>query len=140
MAIFGAGRSLLPPNFDFHTLFGLLFVSAGIYILIGRFLHDMWIRRRVRYAITVSRVFIRSGMFGSVMSSFPLETTPEVSSDERPDGSGDVIFGQFQSSAHRRGKELFPSMKAPRFLRIENVSQVAWKLIEARREARETKD
>lgn len=40
---------------------GLIFLGVAAYFLVGRFLHDIWIRSRTRYALTDRRVLIRRG-------------------------------------------------------------------------------
>ncbi len=107
-------------------LFGLPFICVGLFMVIGRFWLDAWIRARVRYALTDQRALIaRSGPFRSFTSLY-LERLPDVQIKERGDGRGTIVFGQRASLFFGRGYSLWlPSLDAtPQFLVIENPRQV----------------
>src|SRR5689334_17016914 len=42
----------------FFKLWGLPFLAAGLYLIVGRFFYDAWIRSRTHYAVTNERVLI----------------------------------------------------------------------------------
>ena len=58
-------KSVLDANAPiFMKLWGVPFVLIGLYLVVGRFLLDAWIRRGMNYAVTDKRVLIlRSGPF-----------------------------------------------------------------------------
>ena len=53
-------------------LAGLPFVLIGLYIVIGRFYHDAWLRARTRYALTDERALIAINGFSRQLHSIPL--------------------------------------------------------------------
>ena len=42
----------------FMALFGIPFVLIGLYLIIGRFFHDMYIRRNMIYGLTKKQIII----------------------------------------------------------------------------------
>ena len=47
-----------PKSPDFMKLWGVPFVLVGLYMVVGRFVLDAWLRRGARYAVTNKRVLI----------------------------------------------------------------------------------
>jgi hypothetical protein len=48
----------------FMILWGLAFLCGGLYMVVGRFFHDAWLKRRTYYAATNRRVLIlQDGLF-----------------------------------------------------------------------------
>jgi hypothetical protein len=76
----------------FFRLWGLPFVIAGLYMVVGRFFYDAWKRKRTVYALTNQRVLIAVETPRRV-TSLALATLGEVNLKERADGSGTIIFG-----------------------------------------------
>ena len=72
------------------VLFGLLFVSIGIYLILGRFWADAALRRKTFYGITDSRVIILSGLFRKNIHSISLGSLTDISLTEKPDGRGTI--------------------------------------------------
>ena len=121
--------------------FGLIFVAIGLYITIGRFFHDAWLRRRLHYAVTDRRVLRYRGGIGGALSSMQIDRLPELSiEDVRADGSGTLRFeaphysmGVASRSRHgfprrrkaRRDDAMVPALgKALAFLDVPDVQQV----------------
>jgi hypothetical protein len=108
-------------------LFGVPFVLIGLYIAVGRFLLDAWIRRGTQYFVTDKRILIsRSGLF-SQFTAMSLDRLPDTSLTEKANGQGTITFGQ--------PTPLWPRNKGysawtlsldpvPQFLAIENARSV----------------
>ncbi|MCX7364660.1 MAG: PH domain-containing protein [Alphaproteobacteria bacterium] len=75
------------------AVFGLPFVAAAIYLIIGRFFIDAWQRAKTYYAVTTERVIIVSGIFSKIIKTLDLRTLGEMSLSERRDGTGSIVFG-----------------------------------------------
>jgi hypothetical protein len=74
----------------FFALFGIPFVVIGLYMLIGRFFHDAWLRARTIYGLTSQRVII---IERSKVKSIDLVTLEQIELEESSDGSGNITFG-----------------------------------------------
>src|SRR4051812_28305000 len=48
----GASKSDANPAGGFFILWGLMFVTIGLYFVFGRFIVDAWVRRGLHYAVT----------------------------------------------------------------------------------------
>ena len=58
-AIFWESKVLSAPNAPiFMAIWGVPFMLVGLYLIIGRFFVDAWIRRSTNYALTNQRVLI----------------------------------------------------------------------------------
>jgi hypothetical protein len=77
----------------FFPLIGLPFVVVGVYVSIGRFWLDARRRATTFYAVTTDRVLILSGIRTRRIKSLSIDTLPDVTLAERPDGSGLITFG-----------------------------------------------
>ncbi len=80
-----------PPILNLFTLFGLAFVSVGLFFTFGRFIVDAAIRRRTEYALTNHRAIIFSGLFSRSIDSMPLTKNLQVK--VRGDKTGSIEFG-----------------------------------------------
>lgn len=75
-------------------LFGAPFVLLGLYMLVGRYPVDAWLRRRTSYALTSSRIVIsRSPPFGRVSTIF-IDSVPEFELIEEGHGRGTIRCGR----------------------------------------------
>ncbi|WP_230770359.1 hypothetical protein [Sphingomonas sp. Leaf4] len=84
---FGGGDGA-PPLF--FRLWGLPFLIVGLYLIAGRFVHDAWLRKALRYAVSDQRILIlRNRKF----SSFDIERLPRLDLTEHRDGTGTIDFG-----------------------------------------------
>ena len=108
------------------ALFSLLFIGVGLYVVIGRFLLDVWVRREMRYAVTDRRILImRRGPFGK-FTALALTQMSDVDVTERADGHGTVRFGPAASMFANRGFGAWsPSLDpTPQFIAIDNARHV----------------
>ncbi len=76
------------------TFFLIPFFLAGFYMLIGRFLVDMWLRRRITYAVSNQRVIIAYTVFSRTVKSIQARNLGEVSLKERANGGGTITTYQ----------------------------------------------
>jgi hypothetical protein len=126
--IFWESMTLTQPKTpDFFFLFGVPFVLAGLYLIVGRFLLDAWIRAGMLYAVTNRRILIsRSGPFGK-FTALSLDRLPDASISESAGGRGTIRFGEpAQLWGGRRGVSSWtPSLDpTPQFIGIENARNV----------------
>ncbi len=77
----------------FFALWGIPFVLMGIYLIAGRFFVDSYQRGRTYYGLTNERVLILRGILNRKVTTLSIRNLHEISLNERPDGSGDVLFG-----------------------------------------------
>ena len=77
-----------PSTFD---LFLLLFMAFGIYLTVGRFFADAWIRSRMVYLVTNERVIIVTGR-GKV-TSLDIKRLPALEFRRRFGDRGTIRFG-----------------------------------------------
>ena len=77
----------------FFVLWGIPFVLVGVYIVVGRFFVDAYIRSKTSYGVTNERVLIIAGLFSRTVKTLPLQTLGELSLEQRADGSGTITFG-----------------------------------------------
>ena len=69
------------------TAFGLFFGAMAIYISVGRFVIDWYIRRNSVYAITDKRAFIAQSAFGRKLRELPITPALSVQFDDAARGS-----------------------------------------------------
>ena len=107
-------------------LFGIPFVLVGIYLIIGRFFVDAYIRSRTYYGLTDSRAIIIGGLFGRQIRSLNLNSTANISLKEGSDDRGTLIFGQDSAGAAFAvgGWPMGSGQKAPRFESIAGARHV----------------
>ena len=125
--------SVWTTNADlFFKLFGLPFLIAGLYVTVGRFLVDIYIRKRTAYFVTNKRVLIVKGASGSSVQSLDINRLPSLDLHERSDGSGTIRFGA--SGSWFNGANSFgmwqPTFdQTPQFIRVPHV-QALYQLIQ----------
>lgn len=111
---------------DFFVLWGAMFMCIGLYMVVGRFIVDAWLRRRIQYAVTDQRVLIaRSSPFAKFVA-VSLARLPDVQLSERAGGRGTIRFGQDVVVWGRQGFGAWsPAMDStPQFLMIDGVRRV----------------
>jgi hypothetical protein len=108
------------------TLWGLMFVAVGLYLVAGRFFFDAWVRRGMGYAVTNRRILIlRSGPF-SRFTSLELDRLPALDLREDARGRGTIRFGQPASMFSNRNMSAWaPAMDpTPQFIGIDDARRV----------------
>lgn len=105
-------------------LFGLPFLVAGLYLIVGRFWLDARLRSRLRYVVTDRRILIlKDGKAGS--KSVDIKRLPALEFDERSDGTGTIRFGSSDWLSGRNFGIWQPTFdQTPQFIRILNARQV----------------
>ena len=83
------------------VLWGIPFVLAGAYMVVGRFFTDARRRERTVYGLTSERVII-AGSGARSITSLSLRTLTDVTLVEDGDGSGSIAFGPGAQSAWMR--------------------------------------
>lgn len=87
--------------------FGVPFVLVGL----GMFTTPLWLigaARRTVYVVTDRRALVLSGNWlgGVTVRSFEPEKLGDLSRNQRADGSGDLVFGQYVKVGNRGGTRL----------------------------------
>jgi hypothetical protein len=135
MALQGVSKSKNPgPPFFLFPLFGLPFLLIGLYVAFGRLLLANARRKHIFYVLTDRRALIRSGKRTITTRILPLATLQDFTLRERPDGTGDIIFGNSSTHLARTSpnQPLANAIPLPLiFERIENPQAIARKINEA---------
>jgi hypothetical protein len=75
-------------------LWGIPFVSMGLYFVAGRFFYNAYRKRRTLYAVTDRRVLIVvQRRRGEAVDATYLRAIPNISTSAGSDGRGSVRFG-----------------------------------------------
>ena len=117
-------------------LWGIPFVVAGLYLVIGRFFVDAYQRGRTSYGLTNERVIIVQGLFSREVKSLALSGLHDISLKERSDASGTISFGRTSAlsfgawpGANRRAPPAFEGVPDARhvytLIRDAQVQQLA---------------
>ena len=118
----------------FFRLFGIPFLAMGIYITIGRFIHNKIIRSKMSYVLTNHRAFIVKNGSTTTVREVPLTPQLRFAKAIRKDGSGSIDFdsagGNVLGRAFSDPKQAMQFWSGPgsggdTFYRIENVEHVA---------------
>ncbi len=118
-------------------LWGIPFVLAGVYLIIGRFFTDAWIRSRTAYAVTNQRILIASGVFSRKVESFPLRTLPQLELTEKSSGRGTIRIGANSGAGAAFLVPGWPSLRgqrAPCLDGIENARRVYALILDTQRQ------
>ncbi len=130
-AIFWEVSVLRMPAPGFFALWGIPFVLMGLYVIVGRFFVDAWRRQRTTYALTTTRVIIRTG---TSLNSLDLRTLTNITVIERRDGTGTISFGPSNPLSSMLGGASWPGMPlALAFDMIADVQRVYGQIREAQR-------
>jgi hypothetical protein len=125
-AVFWESTVLTQPNTGYFGLWGIPFVLVALYLIVGRFLLDAWMRAGTLYAVTNRRILIsRSGPFAK-FTALSLDRLPDASISENAGGRGTIRFGPAQTFGGRNSMSSWtPSLDpTPQFIAIENARSV----------------
>ena len=75
-------------------LFGVPFVLVGLFMIVGRFFLDAWLRSNTAYALTERRVLILRWGPWSSFKAIRLDRLPEATLNEGTNGRGTIRFGE----------------------------------------------
>jgi len=84
-------------------LWGIPFVLMGLYIIAGRFVVDAAYRGHTYYFVTERRVLILSTLFKVRIRSLDLRTMPDLTLEQKQDGSGTIWFGPREATQWAAG-------------------------------------
>lgn len=102
----------------------VLFVVVGVYMTVGRFVHDAWRRARTRYALTNERAIIAGGGLVGTVTSVSLRSLPGLTLNERRSGLGTIVFGSEDGEGLTGAFTRNGRPQAPRFELIPRARQV----------------
>jgi hypothetical protein len=106
-------------------LWGLPFLVIGLYLIVGRFVHDAHIRAKLFYAVTEQRIMV---LRGSKITSLDINRLPRLELSEHRDGTGTLAFEASNSmslGAMNGFNWWLPALgSATQFFRVQNPRQV----------------
>jgi len=105
------------------VLFGLPFVIAGLYLMIGRFYYDAALRQKTFYGITNRRVIILSGIRKKQSKSIAIEEIADLNMVENADGSGVIALGPEDVNQAQQVEMLWPGQTETKPL-LSNIQDV----------------
>jgi hypothetical protein len=111
--------------FFFYIMGGAL-TCFGVFLAIGRFVVDAWLRGRTSYAVTNQRILIfREAPFSSLIS-LDLESLPQIQLTGAGKGRGSLRFGPPMSTFGNRNLSGWtPALDpVPQFLAVEEAPKV----------------
>jgi len=76
---------------DFFVLWGIPFVLLGLYLIVGRFFVDAWIRAGTSYAVTNQRVLILRRAPNFKFTAYSIDRLPELSLEEPFSATGSDV-------------------------------------------------
>jgi hypothetical protein len=125
-AIFWTITATRTGGLGFFTLFGSMFICIGLYLVVGRFMLDAFIRNGMRYAVTNRRILIARPWPFRNLTAVSLSQLADAQLTEGSRGRGTIRFGQPASLSGRQGMSSWtPSLDpTPQLLAIEDASQV----------------
>jgi hypothetical protein len=110
---------------DFFVLWGIPFVLVGLYLIVGRFFVDAWVRTNTAYAVTTQRVLILRTAPTFRFTAYSIDRLPELSLEERADGRGTIRFlPQVPMWSNRGWSSWTPSTDPTQFLLISDARSV----------------
>ena len=118
----------------FFKLWGIPFVLVGLYIIFGRFLFEKKERGKTFYAVTDSRVLIKSGLFNTKLTSLSLQKLPELSITKKDNGFGTIEFGDSNILSSIGSFTPYKKDNTPKFEMIEDVQYIYNEIIRLQRE------
>lgn len=116
---------------NFFALWGIPFCLVGLYMIVGRFFYDAFIRAGTHYGVTDQRILI---VRGNRVTALSLASLDQVNIRESRSGKGTLTFGpenMFVPTGMGRGRGQAPVVA---FVGIDEVRRV-YRLIEETRAA-----
>ena len=140
-AIFWESQVLKTHAPWFFALWGVPFVLIGLYLVVGRFLVDVWRRQRTVYAVSDRRALILSGLRTPTLKSLEIEGLTDIELQDEGGGRGTLMLGlpATNNAANSFGRG-WPEMAAymvPAFEGIEDASGVLRIIRAARKSAKD---
>lgn len=112
---------------SFFGIWGVPFVLMGLYMIVGRFFADAYLRGRTQYGVTNQRVIIVSGMLSREVKSLPLAPMADITLNEQSNRAGSIQFGPTPPGRSWMVGTPWPGAtrsQPPRFDLIGNVREV----------------
>ncbi|MFK0163314.1 PH domain-containing protein [Rhizobium sp. NPDC090279] len=111
----------------FFRLWGVPFILIGLYLIVGRFALDAFVRARTQYAVSDQRIIVsREGWFSKLLT-MSLDRLPALDLDQKGDGTGTISFGSDAQVGYGRRNGLgswTPALSnVPQFLGISEVRE-----------------
>lgn len=78
----------------FFRLWGMPFLIVGFYYVFGRFIVDIFQRKKTYYGVTNERIVIVSGLFSQATKFISLKGLNEITFEEKSNGIGTITFGR----------------------------------------------
>lgn len=88
----------IDSGIPFMMLWGLPFISIGVYLLFGRFIHKAYLRTRTFYVITNKKLIIKRG---KRLTMYTAKDLPPATLQIHSDGNGTISFSE---TTYRRGR------------------------------------
>jgi len=89
----GEERSGNGGSLWFFAVFGLIFVVAGLYFMVGRFIYKRLKKKKTYYAVTNRRVLVLTTLRGRHLNAVFIDRIPQISKSVNADGVGMLRFG-----------------------------------------------
>lgn len=121
-AIFWESSVVLSNAPFFFRLWGIPFVLVGLYMVVGRFFYDAYVRSNTYYALTDRSALILSGFNGDKLTTVDLKTLQELHLRVGGNGRGTIIFGPDAGFVGGFGRR--SNLASPEFSGIDNVKDV----------------
>jgi hypothetical protein len=123
-AIFWESTVLLQHAPIFFKLWGIPFVLLGLYMIVGRFFVDRYLRAHTAYAVGDTAPYIlRDGLWPRTITVTANALSP-LELRRRTDGSGTIVFGPRTSNRQSWNWETFNGAPGSAFERIDRVDEV----------------
>jgi len=122
----------------FFAVWGVPFVTVGLYMMVGRFVVDARTRSVTYYGLTDKRVIILTGLLQRRVKSVSLQTLQEVELAEGREGRGTITFGPQPSMGFLMRSNIpgWPGPQSPTVLDdIPQARSVYNQILRAREEA-----
>ncbi|WP_204631179.1 PH domain-containing protein [Dyella mobilis] len=124
----------------FFGIWGVPFVLIGLYMIVGRFFADAYLRGRTEYGVTSQRVIIVSGLLSREVKSLPLAAMADITLSEQSNRTGSIQFGPTPPGRAWMAGTPWPGMaksQPPTFDLIGNVREVYDLIIKAQQACRD---